>query len=80
MHVHVPQSGDQELAGGVNHVRIWRSRNIGSDRCDAIAGDQDRRVTPDWPTGNIDDGDVRQSDRRLSAIRLCSRPQQDRED
>ncbi len=73
VHVHIPQPGNQELTGGVNDLRIYRHRDLVSDRRDAIPGDHDGHVTPGWRPGNIDDCDVREDYRRLTVIGLRPR-------
>src|SRR5438552_9495073 len=38
MHMHVPQTRDEELAAGIDYARIFRRANLGANFGDAAAG------------------------------------------
>jgi hypothetical protein len=59
--VHVPQAGDEELAGAVHGPGALGDRNpVGlAQGADAAAGDDDGRVGPGRAAGRVDHGDVR---------------------
>ena len=68
--MHVPQTGDEKLAGCVDRLSVgWSDRAHvvrGADGRDSLAGDDQRHAGPCRRTGAVDDGDVLQEKRRFS--------------
>jgi len=70
MDVHVPQSGDEKLARGVHDLCPGREADRAAlfDLRDMVALDDDRHVREGESPGDVDDGDVAQSERGLRRL------------
>ena len=61
--MHVPEAGNQELAGPVYHLRLLRHLDVPADRGDAIAGHEDSHARLRRGTRPVDDRDVAKGER-----------------
>jgi len=85
VNVHIPQAGNQELAGSVDQSGIVRRPDGGAfaDFADTPVGDDDSHVPLGRSAGGVDNGDVGKDQRRLNLTGwfLCNcRPQQQRQE
>ena len=74
--MHVPQAGDEEAAGAVDHVRIVGREDLVScaDRRNAVACYENRLFGMERPIHNVDNGDA--PDRHRGRLRLRAHEQE----
>ena len=67
--VHIPQTGDEELAGRIDGVRAGKTDRTHAvnrtDGRDSLAGDDHRDASPRRGAGTVDDGHVLQQKHRF---------------
>src|SRR5579862_1657411 len=75
MHMHIPKPGNQELARGVDYSGIPRKMDVRrfAEFNDTVAGYDDGHVWFRGGSSRVDDGDVRQGERRGGGLGLRSR-------
>ena len=77
MGVHVPETGDHELAGRVDDPRVRRGLGSHGNRHDAVATDGDGTIREQCATRHVDDRDVGECDILRAARSLGERERQE---
>lgn len=71
MHVHVPQTRDEELATGIDGTRTFRRASPGAHFDNAAASEHHIHLPSRPSIGTIDDCDVAEDDRPLVCGGVC---------
>src|SRR5262249_56860339 len=81
MNVHVPETGDQELAAGIDYFPTLRDSYFASfsEISNVGAGDDNSHIRLRRPAGNIDDREVSQDESFLFRIRPPAGEEQGRQ-